>query len=79
MNDNQNDREENIGRAIGWVSWIFFAIKFLVVTTLIALVILYFIKKPLWIAPLISIGAFIIYRLILRLVYKFIEWSGTTS
>ena len=72
----QNDRDEKLGRAILTLSWWIFAAKFLVITTVIAGIVLYFLGKPLWIAPLIAFGLFIVYRLILRLIWVFIEWAG---
>ncbi len=72
----QNDRDEKLGRAILTLSWWIFAAKFLVITTVIAGIVIYFLGKPLWIAPLIAFGLFIVYRLILRLIWVFIEWAG---
>ncbi|MCR5591018.1 MAG: hypothetical protein K6F73_05740 [Lachnospiraceae bacterium] len=71
-----DERDEKLGRAIVSLTWLAFAAKFIIIVTAVALVILYFLKKPLWIAPVIGVGAFIIYRLIWRLFWKFIEWSG---
>ncbi|MBR6359080.1 MAG: hypothetical protein IKS11_05455 [Lachnospiraceae bacterium] len=76
MANSQEERDEKLGRAIVTLSWWLFAIKFLVVATVIAGVVVYFLGKPLWIAPLIAVGAFIVYRLIWRLVWVFIEWAG---
>ncbi len=74
MDVNEDQKNEKIGRAIVNVTWIWFAIKFIVIVSVIAGIVLYFIKKPLWIAPLIGIGAFIIYRLVWRLIWLFIGW-----
>ncbi len=74
MDVNEDQKNEKIGRAIVNVTWIWFAIKFIVIVSVIAGIFLYFIKKPLWIAPLIGIGAFIIYRLVWRLIWLFIGW-----
>ena len=76
MANSQEERDEKLGRAIVTLSWWLFAIKFLVVATVIAGVVVYFLGKPLWIAPLIAIGVFIVYRLIWRLIWVFIEWAG---
>ncbi len=71
-----DDRNEKLGRAILTLGWWIFAAKFLVITTVIAGIVIHLIGKPLWIAPVIAIGLFIIYRLFLRLVWVFIEWAG---
>ena len=76
MADSQDKREEKIGRAIVTLSWWIFAAKFLVVATIIAGVVIFFLEKPLWIAPFVAVVLFIIYRLIRRLIWRFIEWAG---
>ena len=72
----QDERDEKLGRAIVNISWWIFAAKFLVIVTVIAGIVMYFLGKPLWIAPLIAVGIFIIYRLIWRLIWMFIGWAG---
>jgi hypothetical protein len=73
---NEDERYEKLGRTIVGISWFFFALKFIAVASLVALVILYFIGKPLWLAPLIGFGAFTLYRLFWRFVIGlFIKWS----
>ena len=76
MVDTQDKRDEKIGRAIVTLSWWIFAAKFLVVATIIAGAVIFFLEKPLWIAPIVAIILFIIYRLIWRLIWQFIEWAG---
>ena len=61
MADTQDKRDEKIGRAIA---------------TIIAGIVIFFLGKPLWIAPVVAIILFIIYRLTWRLIWKFIEWAG---
>ena len=73
---NENKKNETIGRAIVTLSWWIFAVKFIIIVSIITAVILYFINKPLWIAPVVDIGVFIIYRLIWRLIWVFIGWAG---
>jgi|GEM_PF-3559872 len=75
MADTQDKRDEKIGRAIVTFSWLIFAAKFLIVATIIAGVVIFFLEKPLWIAPIVAVILFIIYRLILRLIWRFIEWA----
>lgn len=76
MDVNENQKNEKIGRVIVNITWLWFAAKFIVVTSVVAGIVLYFINKPLWIAPVIGIGAFIIYRLIWRLIWLFIRWAS---
>ncbi len=76
MSDDQNERDEKLGRVILTLNWWIFAAKFLVIVTVVAGIVLYFLGKTLWIAPLIALGSFIVYRLIWRLVWVFIEWAS---
>ena len=69
-------RDEKIGRAIVGVTWLIFAAKFILITTVIALVVLYFLGRPLWLAPIIAVVIFAVYRLFWRLIWKFVEWAG---
>ena len=73
---NQDERDEKLGRAILTLNWWIFAVKFLIIVTVIAGIVIYFLGKPLWIAPMIAIGVFIIYRLIWRPIWVFIGWAG---
>lgn len=59
MDMNEDQKSEKIGRAIVNLTWLWFAIKFVVIVSVIPGIVLYLINKPLWIAPLIGIGAFI--------------------
>ena len=70
------NRDESLGKAIVGVSWIFLALKFIVIISLILIVVLHFVGWPLWLAPIIAVGLFGLYKLILLLVGKFVEWSG---
>lgn len=70
------NRDESLGKAIVGVSWVFLALKFIVIITLILIVILHFIGAPLWLAPIIAVVLLGVYKLILVLVAKFAEWSG---
>ena len=78
MDVNEDQKNEKIGRAIVNLTWLWFAAKFIVVTSVIAGIVLYFINKPLWIAPLIGIGTFIIYRFIWRLIWPIIGRASKT-
>ena len=72
---NQDKKDDKIGRAIFTLAWWIYAAKFLITVTLIAGLVIFILGKPLWIAPLIAIGIFTIYRLIWRLIWTFIEWA----
>ena len=76
MASNEQERNEKLGQAVVGISWFIFAAKFIVITTVIALAVLYFLGKPLWIAPIIAVGAFAVYRLFLRLIWKLVEWAS---
>ena len=71
----QEKREEKLGGAVMGILWIFVALKRIAIVTVIALPILWLIHKPLWIAPIIGVAAYLIWRLLWRLFWKFIHWS----
>ena len=73
---NEDKKNEKIGRTILTLSWWLFAAKFLIIVTVIAAIVLYFLDKPLWHAPVIAIGIFLIYRCIWRLIWLFIDWAA---
>ncbi len=73
----ENNRDEKIGRAVSGFARFLFVVKFLVVVTVvIALPVMYFLGRPLWMAPVFAVILYVIYRLVWRLVFKFIEWAG---
>lgn len=47
MDINEDQKNEKIGRAIVNITWFWFAAKFIVITTVVAGIVLYFIDKPL--------------------------------
>lgn len=65
-----DERDEKLGRAILSISQIIYAIGFIAFVSVIALAVLFFMGKPLWIAPLIGVGAYIIYRFILTAIFR---------
>lgn len=65
-----DERDEKLGKAILSFSQIIYAIGFIATVSVIALVVLYFIGKPLWMAPLIGIGVYLVYRLILSAIFR---------
>ena len=46
MDVNEERKNEKIGRAIVNITWLWFAAKFIVITTVIAGIVLYFINAP---------------------------------
>ncbi len=69
---NENEQNEKVGRGIVTISWILFAIRFIFVTGVIALAVLYFTGKPLWLSPIIAVALFIVYRICWRLIFTLI-------
>ena len=69
-------KDEKIGRAIVNLRWLIFAAKCISTVTVVSLVVLFFLEKPLWIAPVIGVGAYIVYRVIWRLICRLIGWSA---
>lgn len=74
--EDNSRNEEKLGRAVFSIAWILFAIKFLLIASLISLAVLWILDKPLWIAPIIAIIVFALYRMVWRLFWKFIVWSN---
>lgn len=70
-----NETADKIGIAFMTLSYILFALKFIAVTSLIALGILWLIHKPLWIAPIVGVLLFLLYRALWRLFFRFVNWS----
>lgn len=73
-------KNEAIGKTVLIVRYIFYALRMTVAFSLIALIILLILKKPLWLAPIIGFGVFLIYFLIrwlfFGLLIKFGRWSS---
>ncbi len=53
---NEQERNEKLGRTVVGIGWFIFVFKFLVITSVIAGTVLYFLGKPLWIAPIIAVA-----------------------
>jgi hypothetical protein len=70
---NEDERDERLGRAILSVSQIIYAIGFIAVVSVIALVILLIIGKPLWIAPVIGVVVYLLYRLVLTAILRLLR------
>lgn len=78
----QNSRGENkkqdekIGRAMVTLMWIWFTIKFIGITSLLALLVLWILRKPLWLSPIIAVGLYIVYRSIRMLFVMLLAMIG---
>ncbi len=70
---NEDERDEKLGKAILSVSQIIYAIGFIAVVSVIALVILLIIGKPLWIAPVIGVVVYLLYRLVLTAILRLLR------
>ena len=73
---NNDEMEEKLGYTIAGIAWVAFAVRFLLIATLIFLLVFYILGKPLWIAPVTALVLFILYRLFWRLIWRFIEWAS---
>jgi membrane protein YdbS with pleckstrin-like domain len=71
----QDKKYEKMGEAVAWISWIIYAVKFLVTVTVISGIVLFIMNKPLWIAPIIALGLLFLYRLICRLLIMIARWA----
>ena len=67
MNDDK--KYEKIGRTITSITYWIFALKIIAAVSIIAAVVLFVLGKPLYFAPLIGIGVFLIYRFFWRLIF----------
>lgn len=67
---NENERDEKLGKAILSISQIIFAIGFIAIVSVIALVVLLILGKPLWIAPIVGVAVYLVYRLILTAILR---------
>lgn len=68
-----NRRAEKLGRFVFDISYWIYAVKFVVIASLLALAVLYLIHKPLWLAPIIGYGIFLIIQTIRKYVFR--QWS----
>ncbi len=74
MKIEESAQNEKLGRAFNRIAWILYAIRFIAIVSVIALAVLYFLKKPLWIAPVIAVGLYLFYRIIIvGLIFGFID------
>jgi hypothetical protein len=71
----QEKTEENLGKAVMGIAWIFFAIKFIVIASVLALPVVWLLHKPLWIAPIVGVVLYILWRVVWRAFWRFVTWS----
>ena len=71
----QEKREERLGGALMKILWVLTALKWILIVTAIAFLFLLLIDKPLWIAPIVGVVFYILWRICWRLFWKFIHWS----
>ena len=57
-----------IGRTVSRIRYLAFAIRATAVFSLIALIVLYLLRKPLWLSPVIGIVMFLLYRSVRRFI-----------
>ena len=75
VNKEQNQRYTGLGAFVMGVMWILYALKWITVVSVIALPVLWLMHKPLWIAPIIGVIGYVIFRIFWRLFWRFIRWS----
>ncbi len=69
----ENEQNEKMGRAVVGIARIVFVVKFIVIATVVALVILHFMGKPLWIAPIAAVILFAAYRILWGAIWRLIR------
>lgn len=78
MNDDR--KNEIIGKTVFSLTYLWFALKFTAVACVLFLILLYFIDWPLWLAPILAIASFLLFRLFRRFVWtallKFVRWAN---
>ena len=68
--------EEKLGRFVVIIGYLFFALRFILIASAIALAVVLIMGKPLWIAPVAGVVMFAIWRVFWRLFWRFIHWSN---
>lgn len=66
MNGNRDN--EKLGRAIFSITYWIRALEIIAGASLVALIVLLIIGKPLWIAPIVGVGVFIIRRTLISFI-----------
>ena len=75
----EDEKYEKIGKTIFSITYLLFALRMTVFFSAAALIILLIIGKPLWIAPIAGVIAFLVYRSIRRLVLRILLKLGRLS
>lgn len=71
MRRTEDEKYEAIGNTVFSVAYLLFALRFILIASAAALGILFLLDKPLWLAPIFGIVAFLIYRAVYRLILRF--------
>ncbi|MBR6702077.1 MAG: hypothetical protein IKI78_02920 [Clostridia bacterium] len=66
----EDEKYEKIGKTVFSITYFVFALRMTVFFSAAALIILLIIHKPLWIAPVAGVAAFLVYRGIRRLILR---------
>lgn len=73
---NEDKKYETIGKVICNISYWFYALKFIFIVSAIAFGVLWYFDFYLWLAPIIGVVVFIIYRAIRIAIFRlFYKWS----
>ena len=67
----EDDKYETLGKTIFSVTYLLYALRFILIASAAALGILLLLHKPLWLAPAFGIAAFLLYRAFYRLILRF--------
>jgi Flp pilus assembly protein TadB len=71
----QDEKYEKLGSAVMGIAWFLYALKFIAAVSVVALVVLWLIHKPLWIAPIVGVMVFTVCRIIWRSFFRFVRWA----
>ena len=65
----EGKKTERIGKTVFGIAYLVYALKFILTVSAVSLAVLWFLSLPLWLAPIVGVGAFLIYRAIYRAVF----------
>ncbi|MCR5691773.1 MAG: hypothetical protein K6G62_06095 [Eubacterium sp.] len=69
----QDSNNEKLGRFLWSVNYIFYMIRFVAFFSLLALIVLFIMGKPLWWAPIVGVVIFLIRQTILRWIFALLK------
>ena len=80
MSLEEDKKYERIGRTIVWLGYIRYAFGIFAVSSLIALAVLWLLRRPLWWSPVIGAGVTCVIMAVRRLFYRvfmrFLAWCN---